>query len=130
MRCLLLELRVCNYGWQVSSWVRAALQEENYADEVQEITEGLKSQKVKGTALLELTLDDVDKMGIAMGPRKVLAKRIAAVSARPTAASGFQAGASAEREWRGALGSLGKLQCSSSSGRPRCHGVHPGAGRG
>ena len=104
MRCLLLELRVCNYGWQVSSWVRAALQEENYADEVQEITESLKSQKVKGTALLELTLDDMDKMGIAMGPRKVLAKRIAAVSARPTAASDSrQAGASADwvpwRQW-------------------------------
>ena len=56
-RCLLLELRVCEHGWQVSSWVRAALQEDNYADEVQEITESLKSQKVKGTALLKLTFE-------------------------------------------------------------------------
>ena len=71
---------------------------------MQEITGSLKSQKVKGTALLELTSDDMEKMGILMGPRKVLAKRIAAVSAPPTAASGFQVGASAERDWKGALG--------------------------
>ena len=43
-------------------------------------------------------------MGIAMGPRKVLAKRIAAVSAPPTAASGFQVGASAD------LGSVGAVR--------------------
>ena len=71
---------------------------------MQEITGSLKSQKVKGTALLELTSDDMEKMGILVGPRKVLAKRIAAVSAPPTAASGFQVGASAERDWKGALG--------------------------
>ena len=106
------------------------MEEDNYADEAPEIAGILKSQKVKGTALLELTSGDMKEMGIAMGPRKVLAKRIAALSAPPTAASGFQVGASAEREWRGAVGSLGKLQCSSSSGRPSCHGVHPGAGRG
>ena len=99
-----LKLRVCEHGRQVSFWVRAALEEENYSEEVQEITGSLKSQKVKGTALLELTLDDMEKMGICMGPRKVLAKRIAAVSAPPTAASGFQVGASAERDWKGALG--------------------------
>ena len=99
-----LKLRVCEHGRQVSSWVRAALEEENYSEEVQAITGSLKSQKVKGTALLELTLDDMEKMGICMGPRKVLAKRIAAVSAPPTAASGFQVGASAERDWKGALG--------------------------
>ena len=65
------------------------MQEDNYADEVQEITESLKSQKVKGTALLKLTSGDMREMRIAMGPRKVLAERIAAVSAPPTAASGF-----------------------------------------
>ena len=101
-------LRVCEHGWQVSSWVRAALQADNYAEEAQEITGILKSQKVKGSALLELTLDDMEKMGIAMGPRKVLAKRIAAVSAPPTAASGFQVGASAD--WKGALGSVGAVR--------------------
>ena len=122
-----LKLRVCNHGWQVSSWVRVALQEENYAEEVQEIVETLKQQKVKGTALLELTLDDMEKMGIAMGPRKVLDKRIAAVSAPPTAASGFQVRASVER-WRGALGSLGKFvrttrrpRSSSGSWPTLCH---------
>ena len=33
-----LKLRVCEHGWQVSSWVRAALEEENYAEEAQEIS--------------------------------------------------------------------------------------------
>ena len=79
------------------------MEEENYADKGQSITEILKQNDVRGTALLELTLDDMDKMVIAMGPRKVLAKRIAAVSAPLTAASGFQAGASADwvpwRHW-------------------------------
>ena len=106
-RCLLLELRVCEHGWQVSSWVRAALEEDNYAEEAQEITEILKSQKVKGSALLKLTLDGMKTMGIAMGPGGVLHSRIAAVSAPPTAASGFQAGASAD--WKGAWVSLWKF---------------------
>ena len=99
-----LKLRVCEHGRQVSFWVRAALEEENYSEEVQEITGSLKSQKVKGTALLKLTSGDMREMEIPMGPRKVLAERIAAVSAPPTAASGFQVGASAERDWKGALG--------------------------
>ena len=105
--CLLLELRVCEHGWQVSSWVRAALEADNYAHKVQEITEILKSEDVMGTALLKLTSGDMREMKIAMGPRKVLAERIAAVSAPPTAASGFQAGASAD--WKGALASLWKF---------------------
>ncbi|CAE7827830.1 unnamed protein product, partial [Symbiodinium necroappetens] len=75
---------------QVSSWVQAALQVENYADEAQQVVEILKSQKVKGTALLDFTLDDMQKMRIFMGPGKVLCKRIAALAA-PAAASGFQA---------------------------------------
>ena len=41
-----------------------------------------------------LTSDDMEKMRIPMGPRKVLAKSIAAASAPPMAASGFQVGAS------------------------------------
>ena len=108
------------------------MKKDNYADEAPEIAGILKSQKVKGTALLKLTFERlVDKpYNIVAGPAEVLAERIAALSAPPTAASGFQVGASAEREWRGAVGPLGKLQCSSSSGRPSCHGVHPGAGRG
>ena len=80
------------------------MEEENYADKAQNLTEILEQNDVRGSALLELTLDDMEKMGICMGPRKVLAKRIAAVSAPPTAASGFQVGASAERDWKGALG--------------------------
>ena len=105
-RCLLLELRVCEHGWQVSSWVRAALQEDNYAHKVQEITEILKSEDVMGTALLKLTAEKMRTVGILMGPAKVLAERIAAVSA-PPAASGFQAGASAD--WKGAWVSLWKF---------------------
>ena len=99
-----LKLRVCEHGRQVSFWVRAALEEENYSEEVQEITGSLKSQKVKGTALLELTAEKMRMVGILMGPAEVLAKRIAAVSPPPMAASGFQVGASAERDWKGALG--------------------------
>ena len=99
-----LKLRVCEHGRQVRFWVRAALEEENYADKVQNITEILEQNDVRGTALLELTSGDMREMEIPMGPRKVLAKRIAAVSAPPTAASGFQVGASAERDWKGALG--------------------------
>ena len=68
------------------------------------VAETLDQQQVDGEALLELTSDDMKEMGILVGPRKVLAKRIAAVSAPPTAASGFQVGASAERDWKGALG--------------------------
>ena len=97
-------LRVCEHVWQVSSWVRAALEEDNYGDKGQSITEILKQNDVRGTALLKLTSGDMREMKIAMGPSKVLAERIAAVSARPTAASGFQAGASAD--WKGALVSL------------------------
>ena len=104
-----LKLRVCEHGWQVSSWVRVVLEAENYDDEAQEITGILKSQKVKGTALLKLTFERlVDKpYNIVAGPAEVLAKRIAAVSAPPTAAGGFQAGASAD--WKGALASLWKF---------------------
>ena len=104
MRCLLLELRVCEHGWQVSSWVRAALETENYGDKGQSIAEILKQNDVRGSALLKLTSGDMREMEIPMGPRKVLAERIAAVSAPPMAASGFQVGASAERDWKGALG--------------------------
>jgi len=75
---------------EVSSWVRAALEEDNYAEEALEITGILESQKVKGTALPELTADKMRAVGILMGPAEVLAKRIAAVSAPPTAASAFQ----------------------------------------
>ena len=67
----------------------------------QEITGILECQKVKGSALLDLTYQWlVDKpYNIAGGPAGKLAKRIAAVSAPPTAASGFQVGASAD--WKG-----------------------------
>ncbi|CAE7329193.1 unnamed protein product [Symbiodinium sp. CCMP2592] len=78
---------------EVSSWVRAALEADNYAHKVQEITEILKSEDVMGTALLKLTAEKMQKVGIRLGPSAVLAERIAAVSAPPTAASGLQAGA-------------------------------------
>ena len=93
-----LKLRVCEHGWQVSSWVRAALEADNYAEEVQEIVGTLKQQKVKGTALMDLTYERLvaEPYKIAGGPAGNLAKRIAAVSAQPMAASGFQARASAE----------------------------------
>ena len=99
-----LKLRVCEHGRQVSFWVRAALEEENYGDKGQSIAEILKQNDVRGSALLELTAEKMRTVGILMGPAEVLAKRIAAVSAPPTAASGFQVGASAERDWKGALG--------------------------
>ena len=93
-----LKLRVCEHGWQVSSWVRAALEAENYTEEAQAIVETLKQQKVKGTALMDLTYERLvaEPYKIAGGPAGNLAKRIAAVSAPPMAASGFQVGASAE----------------------------------
>ncbi|CAE7293531.1 unnamed protein product [Symbiodinium sp. CCMP2592] len=75
---------------EVSSWVRAALETENYGDKGQSIAEILKQNDVRGTALLELTAEKMRTVGILMGPAEVLAKRIAAVSAPPTAASGFQ----------------------------------------
>ena len=93
-----MKLRVCVACLQVRDWVKAMLPR-NPA-----VAETLHEQEVDGEALMELTSDDMEKMGIPMGPRKVLAKRIAAVSAPPTAASGFQVGASAERDWKGALG--------------------------
>ena len=70
-----LKLRVCEHGWQVSSWVRAALEEENYAAEAQEIIGILESQNVKGSALLDLTYQWlVDKpYNIAGGPAGKLA---------------------------------------------------------
>ena len=78
---------------QVGYWIRAALEGASYDDEedeqvVQEITNTLKSQKVKGEALLLLTSGDMKDMKIPVGPRKVLANRIAAVS-QPTAKAGF-----------------------------------------
>ena len=99
-----LKLRVCEHGWQVSSWVRAALETENYGDKGQSIAEILKQNDVRGSALLKLTFERlVDKpYNIVAGPAEVLAERIAAVSAPPMAASGFQVGASAD--WKGALG--------------------------
>ena len=80
----------------------------------------LYQQEVDGEALLELTAEKMRTAGILLGPAEVLAKRIAAVSAPPMAASGFQVGASAEHEWRGTLGHWGSLRTTrkprSSSG--------------
>ena len=79
---------------QVGSWVRAALEEASYDNDedeevVQEITNTLKVESVKGGALLLLTSDDMKDMKIPVGPRKVLENRIAAVS-QPTAKAGLQ----------------------------------------
>ena len=115
---------------QVRDWVKAMLPK-NPA-----VAETLHEQEVDGEALMELTSDDMEKMGILVGPRKNLAKRIAAVSAPPTAASGFQVRASVER-WRGALGSLGKFvrttrrpRSSSGSWPTLCHRTWVKAGWG
>ena len=85
------------FFFQVGSWVEAALEERNYADEVQTTTKILKDQKVKGTALLDLTYDRLvnQPYNIAAGPASQLAKRIAALAAPAAAASGFQAGGQA-----------------------------------
>ena len=72
-----------------------------------EVAETLYRQQVDGEALVALTAENMQTVGILMGPAVVLAKRIAAVSAPPTAASGFQAGASAD--WKGAWVSLWKF---------------------
>ena len=85
----------------------AALEADNYAHKVQAITEILKSEDVMGTALLKLTAEKMQKVGIRLGPSEVLAERIAALSGPPMAASGFQAGASAD--WKGAWASLWKF---------------------
>ena len=78
---------------QVGYWIRAALEEASYDNEedeevVQEITNTLKGEQVEGAALLLLTSGDMKEMKIPVGPRKVLANRIAAVS-QPTAKAGF-----------------------------------------
>ena len=78
---------------QVGSWVRAALEEASFDNEedeevVQEITNTLKGEHVNGAALLLLKSDDMKELKIPMGPRKVLASRIAAVS-NATAKAGF-----------------------------------------
>ncbi|CAE7383587.1 unnamed protein product [Symbiodinium sp. CCMP2592] len=76
---------------EVGSWVRAALEEASFDEEdevVQEITNTLKGEKVNGAALLLLKSDDMKELKIPMGPRKVLASRIAAVS-KATAKAGF-----------------------------------------
>ena len=65
------------------------MEEANYGREkVQKITNILKNEDVMGNAVLMLTLNDMKDMNINMGPRKVLANRIAAVS-QPTAKAGF-----------------------------------------
>ncbi|CAE7246239.1 unnamed protein product [Symbiodinium sp. KB8] len=76
---------------QVGSWVKAALEEDDYGDQVERVTKALKSQDVRGRALLLLTSEDMKEMEIPMGPRKVLCNRIAARAAPAAAASGFQA---------------------------------------
>ena len=74
---------------QVGYWIRAALEEANYRKEkVQRITNIMENEDVMGKALLMLTSDDMKDMKIPVGPRKVLANRIAAVS-QPTAKAGF-----------------------------------------
>ena len=95
-----LKLRVCVACLQVRHWVKAMLPR-NPA-----VAETLHGQEVDGEALMDLTYQRlVEKpYSIAAGPAGNLAKRIAAVSAPPMAASGFQVGASAERDWKGALG--------------------------
>ena len=65
-----LKLRVCEHGRQVSFWVRAALEEENYADKGQSITEILKQNDVSGTALLKLTSGDMREMKSPWGRAK------------------------------------------------------------
>ncbi|CAE7494500.1 unnamed protein product, partial [Symbiodinium microadriaticum] len=70
---------------EVGYWIRAALEEANYRKEkVQRITNIMENEDVMGKALLMLTSDDMKDMKIPMGPRKVLANCIAAVS-QPTA---------------------------------------------
>lgn len=62
---------------EVSQWVMAALGAQNYAEEAQEIVARLKNEKVKGTALLLLSKDElVSGYKIARGPAHVLAAAI------------------------------------------------------
>ena len=73
---------------QVGYWARAVLEEANCGKEtVQNITNIINSEDIMGKALLKLTLNDMQDMNIRMGPRNVLAERIAAVSL-PTAEAG------------------------------------------
>ena len=93
MRCLLLELRACDCGWQVSCWVRAALEEDGDSEDAPQIVDTLRREKVRGKALLGLTYERLvgTPYNIAAGPAQNLADRINAMLA-PTAATGFQAG--------------------------------------
>ena len=104
MRCLLLEASSLRC-LQVRDWAKAVF------PTIPQVAETLHEQQVDGEDVLDLTYERLvaEPYKIAAGPAGKLAKRISALSAPPTAASGFQVGASAERDWRGALGSLGKF---------------------
>ena len=93
MRCLLLELRACDCGWQVSCWVRAALEEDGDSEDALQIVRTLQKEKVRGKSLLGLTYERLvaAPYNIAAGPAQNLADRINAMLA-PTAATEFQAG--------------------------------------
>eukprot|EP00439_Symbiodinium_sp_Y106_P001971 s13350_g1.t1 len=69
---------------KVRDWVQAVLPKNPGVATI------LYQQEVDGEALLELTAEKMRTVGILLGPAEVLAKRIAAVSAPPMAASGFQ----------------------------------------
>ena len=69
-------------------WKRRASTTRKDEEVVQEITNTLKGEHVNGAALLLLKSDDMKELKIPMGPRKVLASRIAAVS-NATAKAGF-----------------------------------------
>ncbi|CAE7541459.1 unnamed protein product [Symbiodinium sp. CCMP2592] len=89
---------------EVRDWAKAVLPRSP------QVAETLHEQQVDGEDVLDLTYERLvaEPYKIAAGPAGKLAKRIAAVSAPPTAASGFQAGASAD--WKGALGSVGAVR--------------------
>ena len=96
-------LRVCERCLQVRDWAKAVLPRSP------QVAETLHEQEVDGEDVLDLTYQRLvaEPYTIAAGPAGKLAKRIAALSA-PPAASGFQVGASAERDW-GRFGVTGEV---------------------
>ena len=97
---------------QVRDWAKAVLKAKNL-DEEKAAAEAqrLQDELVTGAMLFSFSADKLVSYGLKRGPADTLMNQLQASGggAPPMAASGFQVGASAERDWRGALGSLGKF---------------------
>ena len=98
---------------QVRDWAKAVLKAKNLDEEKAEAAaQRLEEEEVVGELLISVTPEKLaSAYNMKRGPANLLVNQLRACGggAPPMAASGFQVGASAERDWRGALGSLGKF---------------------